>query len=72
MGRITPLEKDVLTAYSSSADLQQEAAELVWSRSVRVAELVSHKLPVARGLEAFALASGRAPGTLKVLLTADA
>ena len=72
MGRITPLEKDVLTAYSSSADLLQEAAELVWSRSVRVAELVSHRLPVARGLEAMALASGRAPGTLKVLLTADA
>jgi L-iditol 2-dehydrogenase len=72
MGRVTPLEKDVLTAYSSSADLQQEAAELVWSRSVRVAELVSHRLPVARGLEAFALASGRAPGTLKVLLAADA
>ena len=72
LGRLTSLEKDLLTAYSSSIDLQQEAAELVWSRTVRVAELVSHRLPVARGAEAFALAMGRAPGTLKVVLGARA
>ena len=72
LGRLTSLEKDLLTAYSSSIDLQQEAAELVWSRTVRVAELVSHRLPVARGAEAFALAMGRAPGTLKVVLDARA
>jgi L-iditol 2-dehydrogenase len=68
LGRLTSLEQDLLTAYSSSIDLQQEAAELVFSRSVRVAELVSHRLPVARGREAFELAMGKAPGTLKVLL----
>jgi L-iditol 2-dehydrogenase len=68
LGRLTSLEKDLLTAYSSSIDLQQEAAELVFSRTVRVAELVSHRLPVARGREAFELAMGKAPGTLKVLL----
>jgi L-iditol 2-dehydrogenase len=67
LGRLTSLEKDLLTAYSSSIDVQQEAAELVWSRTVRVAELVSHRLPVARGREAFELAMGRAPGTLKVV-----
>jgi L-iditol 2-dehydrogenase len=68
LGRLTPLEKDVLTAYSASIELQQEAAELVFSRRVRVAELVSHRLPVARGAEAFRLAMQRAPGTLKVVL----
>lgn len=72
LGRLTSLEKDLLTAYSSSIELQQEAAELVFSRTVRVAELVSHRLPVARGREAFELATGRAPGTLKVLLDAGA
>ena len=72
LGRLTNLEKDLLTAYSSSIDVQQEAAELVWSRTVRVAELVSHRLPVARGREAFELAMGRAPGTLKVLLDGSA
>jgi L-iditol 2-dehydrogenase len=72
LGMLTNLEKDLLTAYSSSIELQQEAAELVFSRRVRTADLVSHRLPVARGLEAFALASGRAPGTLKVVLSASA
>jgi threonine dehydrogenase-like Zn-dependent dehydrogenase len=62
----------VLTAYSSSVDLQQEAAELVFSRKVRVAELVTHRLPVARGLEAFSLATSHAPGTLKVMLSGAA
>lgn len=68
LGRLTSLEKALLTAYSSSIDLQQEAADLVFRRTVRVLELVSHRLPVARGLEAIALATGRAPGTLKVVL----
>jgi L-iditol 2-dehydrogenase len=68
LGRLTSLEKSVLTAYSSSIDLQQEAAKLVFGRTVRVSELVSHRLPVARAREAFDLAMGRAPGTLKVVL----
>ena len=68
LGRLTNLEKDLLTAYSASIDVQQEAAELVFGRAVRVAELVSHRLPVARGVEAMALAAGKAPGTLKVVL----
>jgi len=72
LGRLTSLEKDVLTAYSASIDLQQEAAELVFGRAVRVAELVSHRLPVARAREAFDLAMARAPGTLKVMLDARA
>jgi L-iditol 2-dehydrogenase len=68
LGRLTNLEKDLLTAYSASIDVQQEAAELVFGRTVRVAELVSHRLPVARGVEAMALAADKAPGTLKVVL----
>lgn len=72
LGRLTSLEKDLLGAYSSSIELQREAADLVFSRRVRVAELVSHRLPVARGREAFELAMGRAPGTLKVMLDSRA
>ena len=72
LGRLTNLEKDLLTAYSASIDVQQEAAELVFGRAVRVAELVSHRLPVARGVEAMALAAGKAPGTLKVVLAGGA
>ena len=72
LGRLTSLEQDLLTAYSSSIDLQREAAELVFGRAVRVAEIVSHRLPVARAAEAFALAMRPAPGTLKVLLQRQA
>jgi L-iditol 2-dehydrogenase len=68
LGRLTTSEKDVLTAYSSSIDVQAEAAGLVFDRTVRVRELVSHRLPIDRAGEAFALAARPAPGTLKVLL----
>jgi L-iditol 2-dehydrogenase len=67
-GPLTTGEKDVLTTYSSSIDLQQRAAELVFSRAVRVRELVSHRVPIARAAEAFALALRPSPGTLKVVL----
>jgi L-iditol 2-dehydrogenase len=67
-GLLTTAEKDILTAYSSSIDLQQKAADLVFSRAVRVRELVSHRFPVERAAEAFALALRPSPGTLKVVL----
>jgi L-iditol 2-dehydrogenase len=68
LGLLTTSEKDILTAYSSSIDVQQQAADLVFDRTVRVRELVSHRMPVARALEAFSLAMRPGPGTLKVVL----
>ena len=68
LGLLTTSEKDILTAYSSSIDVQQQAADLVFDRTVRVRELVSHRLPMERALEAFALAMRPGPGTLKVVL----
>ena len=68
MGVLTTSEKDVLTAYSSSIDLQGQAARLVFGREIRVRELVSHRLPIERAPEAFALAGRPGPGTLKVVL----
>jgi L-iditol 2-dehydrogenase len=68
LGLLTSSEKDLLSAYSSSIEVQEEAAELVFSRRVRVRELVSHRLPVDRALEAFDLALRPRPGTLKVVL----
>ena len=68
LGLLTTTEKDILTAYSSSIDVQQLAADLVFDRSVRVRELVSHRLPMARAAEAFALAQEPRSGTLKVVL----
>jgi L-iditol 2-dehydrogenase len=71
-GLLTTAEKDLLTAYSSSIDIQERAAELVFTRAVRVAELISHRFPIAQAEAAFALALQPAPGTLKVVLEMDA
>lgn len=68
LGLLTSAEKDLLSAYSSSIEVQEEAAELVFSRRVRVRELVSHRLPMERALEAFDLALRPRRGTLKVVL----
>jgi len=68
LGVLTTSEKDILTAYSSSIDVQDQAARMVFDREIRVRELVSHRLPIERAREAFALASRRGPGTLKVVL----
>jgi len=68
LGLLTTAEQDILTAYSSSIDLQERSAELVFSRRVRVRELVSHRFPVSQAEEAFALALAPAAGTLKVVL----
>jgi len=70
-GLLTTAEKDILTAYSSSIELQQRAAELVFTRAVRVRELISHRFPIERAGEAFALAFEPGPGTLKVVLRMD-
>jgi len=68
LGILTTSERDILTAYSSSIDMQEQAAELVFSRQVRVREIVSHRLPIDRAAEAFALAMKPGPQTLKVVL----
>jgi L-iditol 2-dehydrogenase len=72
LGVMTVSEKDILTSYSASADLQDQAAQLVFKREIRVRELVSHRLPFERALEAFDLARRPGPGTLKVVVERDA
>jgi L-iditol 2-dehydrogenase len=68
LGVLTTSERDILTAYSSSVDLQDEAARMVFSREIRVRELVSHRLPIEQAVEAIALAARPGRGTLKVVL----
>ena len=68
LGVLTTSEKDILTSYSASIDLQDKAAQLVFGREVRVRELVSHRFPIDRAVEAFSLASRPGPGMLKVML----
>jgi L-iditol 2-dehydrogenase len=68
LGTMTLSEKDLLTSYSASVDVQDQAARLVFGREIRVLELVSHRLPFERALEAFDLAFQPGPGTLKVVV----
>ena len=68
LGALTASEKEILTSYSASIDVQEQAARLVFSREVRVRELVTHRFPIARAPEAFTLAAQPGPGVLKVLL----
>jgi L-iditol 2-dehydrogenase len=68
LGVMTTSEKDLLTSYSASVDVQDQAAQLVFTRKVRVKEMVSHLLPFNRALEAFELAFRPGPGTLKVVI----
>jgi L-iditol 2-dehydrogenase len=68
LGLLCSSEKDVLTSYSASVDVQDQASQLVFRREIRVRELVSHRLPLADAARAMDLASQPASGALKVVL----
>jgi len=71
LGALCASEKDVLTSYSSSVDVQDTAARLVFGREIRVRPLVTHRFPIEDAPAAVALASRPAPGVLKVMVQMD-
>src|SRR5262245_19503327 len=66
LGALCASEKDLLSSYSASVDVQDLAARLVFGREIRVRELITHRLPLAEAPRAVELASRPAPGVLKV------
>jgi L-iditol 2-dehydrogenase len=68
LGALSASEKDVVSSYSASVDVQDLAAQLVFSREVRVAELITHRFPLAEAPQACALAAKPGPGVMKVML----
>jgi L-iditol 2-dehydrogenase len=68
LGSLSAGEKDLLTSYSASVDVQDLAAQLVFRREVRVAELVTHRFPLEDAAQAVDTASRPSPGVLKVIL----
>jgi L-iditol 2-dehydrogenase len=68
VGSLGAAEKEILTSYSASVDVQDLAAQLVFGREVRVLELVTHRMPLTDAPRAVELASRPAPGVLKVVL----
>jgi L-iditol 2-dehydrogenase len=70
LGALGAAEKELLTSYSASVEVQDLAAELVFGREIRVEELISHRFPLAEAAHAVDVASRPAPGVLKVVLRA--
>jgi L-iditol 2-dehydrogenase len=61
-------EVEIVPSYSAGPDDMREALALIGSRGLEVADLITHRFPIARAVEAFERA--RDPdGSVKVLLT---
>lgn len=68
LGALCSSEKDILTSYSASVDVQDEAARVVFDREIRVRELITHRFPLEAAAQAVEMASRPAPGVLKIVL----
>jgi L-iditol 2-dehydrogenase len=68
LGPLCTSEKQILTAYSSSIDIQERSAELVFSRRVRVRELITHRFALEDAARAIAQVAQPHPGTLKAVV----
>jgi L-iditol 2-dehydrogenase len=61
-------EKRLIGSYSSSIDLQDQAAKLIFGRKVEVGRLISHRLPLAELPQGIRLASNPTEDSLKVIV----
>jgi L-iditol 2-dehydrogenase len=68
LGSLCLSERDIVTSYSASVDVQEEAARVVFDREINVRDLVTHRFPLERAGEAVERASRPAPGVLKIVL----
>jgi L-iditol 2-dehydrogenase len=68
LGALCLSEKDLVTSYSASVDVQEEAARVVFDREINVRDLITHRYPLAQASEAVEQASKPAPGVLKIVL----
>jgi L-iditol 2-dehydrogenase len=66
--RVCVEEKQLIGSYSSSVELHQKAADLIFKRKVNVASLVSHRFPLEDIAEGIRIASNPSPDSLKVLI----
>jgi len=66
--RICMEEKRLIGSYSSSVDLQEKAAQLIFSRRVNVTRLITHRLPLPRLLDGIHTASHPSEDSLKVVI----
>jgi L-iditol 2-dehydrogenase len=62
-------EKEILGSYSAAVDRQEESARLVFSRTLPVGQLITHRFPLDEFEHAFSLAAQPRKNSLKVLIT---
>lgn len=68
LGLLAAAEKQIVSVYSASVEVQDEAADLVFSGRVRLQELLTDFFPLAQVNEAIDLFRRPAPLTLKVAI----
>jgi len=68
LGALCSSEKQLLTSYSASVDVQDLAAQLVFAREIRVRELITHRYRLEEAVTAIELAARPTPGVLKVMV----
>jgi len=61
-------EKEILGSYSAAVDIQESAAELIFSRKLPVAGLITHRFPLEQIQQALDLAARPTADSLKVLI----
>ncbi|MCW5558757.1 MAG: alcohol dehydrogenase catalytic domain-containing protein [Verrucomicrobiae bacterium] len=68
LGRVCVDEIRVLGSYSSDITLQDEVADLVFSRRLDVRPLITHQVPLSRAAEAMGRVAAPSEGMLKVVV----
>jgi L-iditol 2-dehydrogenase len=61
-------EKALVGSYSASVELQEESVQFVMGREMDLAQLVSHRFPLAESAQALALAAHPQPSSLKIVI----
>jgi L-iditol 2-dehydrogenase len=61
-------EKTLLGSYSASVELQEESVRFVMNREMDLERLISHRFPLASGVEALKLAAHPEPDSMKIVI----
>jgi len=61
-------EKTLLGSYSASIDLQEESTRFVMNREMDLEQLISHRFPLSRSVEALYLAAHPQADSMKVVI----
>lgn len=61
-------EKTLLGSYSASVELQDESVKFVMNREMDLEQLISHRFPLSRSVEALALAAHPQPDSMKIVI----